>query len=58
MEKINWEIEYDNLLEKDYDERMEVFAAHGVGEETKKEYSGSAYYFCNKFEEVKDIEEI
>lgn len=57
MEKINWEIDYRDLLEKDVDERMEVFAAHGVGEETGKQYSGSAYFFCNELDEIKDIEE-
>jgi hypothetical protein len=51
---IEWDIT-NELLEKDIDERMEVYVAHG---EDKKgnQYSGSAYYFCDELDEIKDIE--
>jgi len=51
--EIEWEIE--DLLEKDIDERMEVFNAIGTDKDGN-EYSGSAYYFCDVLEEIKDIE--
>lgn len=57
-EKINWEIDYKNLLEKDIEERTLVFAAYGEGQETGKKYIGSAYIVCDELDEIKDIEEL
>ena len=53
------EIEWEEmeLLERDPDERMEVYNCSGVGSNGKN-YSGSAYYFANIFEEIKDIQEV
>jgi len=51
--EIDWEI--DELLEEDIDERMKVYNAIGIDSEGN-EYSGSAYYFCDEFNEIKDIE--
>ncbi len=53
------EIEWEEmeLLEKDVDERMEVYNCSGIGTDGNS-YSGSAYYFADIFEEIKDIEEV
>ncbi len=53
--EIEWEI--GDLLDRDIDERMEVFNAEGEDAEGN-EYSGSAYYICDRFEEIKDIERL
>lgn len=50
---IEWECL--ELLEKDVDERMEVYNAIG-SDANGNDYSGSAYFFCDIFEDVKDIE--
>jgi hypothetical protein len=53
--EIEWEIT-DDILDKDYDELMWVFLAEGKSKDGRK-WSGSAYYFCDEFEEIRDIEE-
>jgi len=53
--EIEWEIT-DELLEKDFDERMEVWTAEGESKDGRQ-WLGTAYYFCDIFEEITDIEE-
>lgn len=53
LPEIEWEI--GHLIDKDIDERMEVFAAEGIGSDGNT-YSGAAFYFCDEFDEIKDIE--
>ena len=53
--EIEWEI--GDLLDRDIDERMEVFIAEGEDANGNK-YSGSAYYVCDSFEEIRDIEKL
>lgn len=51
--EIDWEI--GELMDRDVDERMEVFAAEGQGTDGNI-YSGIAYYFCDEFDKIEDIE--
>lgn len=51
--EIDWEI--GELMDKDVDERMEVFVANGEDEEGNK-YTGIAYYFCDELDGIKDTE--
>lgn len=53
--EITWEI--GDSLDYDAEERMEVFDAFGEDAEGRK-YSGSAYFFCNEFDEIKDVEKL
>ena len=55
LPEIEWEVL--DLLDKDVDERMEVYYAFGTSADGR-EYEGSAYYFCGELDEIKDIEEI
>lgn len=57
-EEIDWDYDYSDLLEKDVDERMEVYAIEGTGKDTGKKYQGSAVYCCGELVEIQDIEEI
>lgn len=52
---IEWEI--GDLMEFDPEERMEVFDAFGK-DKNGRSYSGSAYFFCNELDEIKDIERL
>jgi hypothetical protein len=52
LPEIDWE--FGELLEKDIDERMEVFIATGFDKEGYT-YEGEAYFFGGEFEEVKDV---
>lgn len=49
---IEWEL--GPLLEKDIDERMEVFEALGSDKEGNQ-YEAEAYYYGNELEEIKNI---
>lgn len=53
-------IEFDDLhyelLERDPEERMEVYIALGEGNDGKK-YKGSAVFFCDELDSIDDIEE-
>lgn len=53
--EIEWADLKTELLEKDVDERMEVYIAEGV-DVFGNEYVGSAEFFCDELNEVKDIE--
>ena len=53
--EIDWEI--GDFLDRDFDERMETFIAEGESDDGRK-WQGTAYYFCDIFEEVTDIEEL
>jgi len=53
--EIEWE--FSDLLDCDIEERMEVFNAEGEDADGNK-YSGSAYYICDRFEEIRDIEKL
>ena len=55
LPEIEWEIL--DLLDKDVDERMEVYYAAGYSTDGRS-FAGSAYYFCNELDEIKDIEEV
>jgi hypothetical protein len=54
--EIDWEV-INDLLEHDPEERMDVFTAEGESKDGRK-FQGSAYYFCDILDEIKDIEEI
>jgi len=58
QEQIDWEIDYADLLERDIDERMEVYVANGIGIDSGKEYQGSAILIHRELEKIEDIEEI
>lgn len=51
---IEWE--FGELLEKDIDERMEVYLANGTDFQGHT-YTGSAYFYSGELDEIKDIEE-
>ncbi len=53
--EIEWEI--GQLLERDIDERMEVFEALGSDKEGNQ-YEAEAYYYGNELEEIKHIEKV
>ncbi len=53
--QIEWEI--GDILETDPEEKMDVFDATREDKDGNK-YSGSAYFFCNEFEEIKDVEKL
>lgn len=53
-------IEFDDLhyelLERDTEERMEVYICTGEGNDGKK-YKGDAVFFCDELDSIDDIEE-
>ncbi len=50
---IEWEI--GKLLDRDIDERMEVFEAMGHDNDGNQ-YEGTAYYFSDMFDEITNIQ--
>ena len=57
LPEIEWDIDHLDLLEKDIDERMEVWTAEGESKDGRY-WQGSAYYFCDELEVIKDIDEV
>lgn len=53
---IEWEITSE-ILEEDVDERMTIYRAEGK-DNWGNDYSGSAVYFHDDFDEMKNIEEV
>lgn len=53
--KIEWET--NELIDRDTDERMEVYSLHGV-DDSGNQYSGIATYFIDQLDSIKDIEKI
>lgn len=53
--QIEWTVT-NEILEKDIDERLEVFLAEGTDKQGNK-YTGLAEFVCGEFEGIKDIEE-
>lgn len=53
---IEWHELRQELLESDIDERMEVYITLGTGSDGK-EYAGTAYFFADVLDEIKNIEE-
>jgi hypothetical protein len=51
--EIEWEM--GDELEYDPEERMRIFNGSGIDKSGQK-YSGSIYYVCGCFEEIKDIQ--
>lgn len=55
--KITWHDKQHELLERDPEERMEVYICVGTDEEGN-EYQGNAYYFADMFDSIKNIEKV
>jgi len=55
LPEIEWEDLQQELLESDPDERMAVYKTTGV-DANGNEYTGSAYFFSDELDEIKDIE--
>lgn len=55
--EISWEIDFDNVLDSDSDERMKAFYAAGCDKEGNS-YAGSAYFFVDNFEQMEGIEKL
>lgn len=53
--QIEWYEKRVELLQKDPEERMEVYLAYGQDEKGRR-YAGNAYFFCDEFEGVDEIE--
>jgi len=51
--EIEWELQ--QLIDRDPEERMKVYAAMGKDKDGNT-YSGSAYFYCDELDEVRDIE--
>lgn len=54
--QIEWTVT-NEILEKDIDERLEVFLAEGI-DKLENKYTGSALFVCGEFEGIKDIEQL
>ncbi len=54
---IKWDIDFKDCVDEDIDERMKVYIATGV-DESGQEYVGSAYFFADELEGIRDIERI
>ena len=54
--EIDWIIS-NELLEKDIDEREEIYLCSGI-DNVGREYIGYAYFICGELEGIRDIEEV
>ena len=57
-EDIKWDIDCSEILYEDRDERMIVYLAEGIGQDSGKRYEGSAEYCCEELIEITNIVEV